>query len=167
MYRWYQQSECCIVYLEDAKDTSHSRSKQVTFKRMLAGSRWITRGWTLQELIAPPVVLFYDSSWHFVITKQSSLGTIRAVTGIPEYVLATGDLSRSSVAQKMAWSANRTTNRIEDLAYSLLGTFLIASMAEPSQSLRLVRYLSSSHANAIRRKRERIHEAPGGDHAHD
>jgi hypothetical protein len=125
MYRWYQKSTYCIVYLEDVQFTRPTVSRQATFEKLLASSRWITRGWTLQELIAPSLVAFYDSQWIYLTKKHSSLGVIRAVTGIPEYVLATGDLSRASVAQKMAWSSKRTTSRIEDLAYSLLGIFKV------------------------------------------
>ena len=80
---------------------------------------------TLQELIAPNAVAFYDSAWVYITEKHKALSCIRSITGIPEYVLATGDLSRASVAQKMAWAATRTTSRVEDIAYSLLGIFQV------------------------------------------
>lgn len=78
---------------------------------------------TLQELIAPSVVAFYNSTWNYIDEKHKSLSQIYEVTGIPEYVLATGDLSRASVAQKMSWASRRKTSRVEDIAYSLLGIF--------------------------------------------
>jgi hypothetical protein len=106
--------------------TSHAtHPTEAEFKKMLHRSRWITRGWTLQELIAPSVVAVYDCNWKYVTEKHKYLNSIRIATGIPEYVLDTGDLSRASVAQKMAWASKRTTSRIEDLAYSLLGIFQV------------------------------------------
>jgi hypothetical protein len=125
MYRWYRNATYCIVFLEDAA-TSHTMHRtEEAFLEMLQQSRWITRGWTLQELIAPSVVAFYDSAWGFVTEKHQSLRSLRLATGIPEYVLDTGDLARAFVAQKMAWAAKRTTSRVEDLAYSLLGIFQV------------------------------------------
>ncbi|KAF2831711.1 HET-domain-containing protein, partial [Ophiobolus disseminans] len=125
MYRWYEKSAYCIVFLEDAEPDIIGSPTEIKLEKMLEHSRWIIRGWTLQELIAPHDVIFYDSAWTFIGEKSRSLSCIRGVTGIPEYVLATGDLSRASVAQKMAWAARRTTSRIEDIAYSLLGIFQV------------------------------------------
>lgn len=123
MYRWYQLAHHCIVYLDDALTENDPPSREPNFERMLRDSKWITRGWTLQELIAPSTVVFYDSAWSPIGEKHDNLASIRRVTGIPESVLATGDLSYASVAQKMAWAANRRTSRVEDRAYSLLGIF--------------------------------------------
>jgi hypothetical protein len=123
MYRWYQRSTYCVVHLEDAEPYEVGQPWALHFRNVLRDSKWITRGWTLQELIAPSVVDFHDSSWLYIGSKQDDMTSIRVVTGIPEYVLATGDLSRASVAQKMSWAAKRTTTRREDRAYSLLGIF--------------------------------------------
>lgn len=90
---------------------------------MLKRSRWITRGWTLQELIAPRTVAFYDANWQALCKKSDVLLEIEELTGIPRYVLATDDSRRSSVAQKMSWAAGRTTTRSEDVAYSHMGLF--------------------------------------------
>lgn len=107
----------------------------------LRGSRWIRRGWTLQELLAPPIVQFYDASWNMLTTRADSAGVLARVTGIHECALrdmepdATAfggclpsedrrlDLKRFSIAQRMCWAANRETTRAEDRAYSLLGLF--------------------------------------------
>ncbi|KAH7068542.1 heterokaryon incompatibility protein-domain-containing protein [Paraphoma chrysanthemicola] len=123
MYRWYQLAKVCIVYLDDAVLGNNPLGKHPDFERMLRESKWITRGWTLQELIAPSSVDFYNASWSYIGSKQTYLSSIRGITGIPESVLATGDLSYASVAQKMAWAAKRKTSRVEDRAYSLLGIF--------------------------------------------
>jgi hypothetical protein len=123
MYRWYQQSTFCLVYLEDCEAKLDGRPTEEDLEEMLMSSKWITRGWTLQELIAPRAVTFYDSAWQPITEKLKSLPTIHRVTRIPEYVLATGNTSQASVAQRMSWAAHRTTSRVEDIAYSLLGIF--------------------------------------------
>src|SRR5687767_6416994 len=73
MFRWYRQAQVCYAYLSD-----------VTAIEQLAGSRWFTRGWTLQELIAPKVVQFFSATWTFLGAKNDALisNTIRDTTGI-------------------------------------------------------------------------------------
>ncbi|EXJ56892.1 hypothetical protein A1O7_07236 [Cladophialophora yegresii CBS 114405] len=115
MYRWYQGAEYCYVYLHDVdKDTW-----QETFPK----SKWFTRGWTLQELLAPPKVMFYDRQWQLLGDKKSLASVISRTTGIESAALETRDLSRYSVAQKMSWAADRETTRAEDIAYCLMGLF--------------------------------------------
>ncbi|KAF3046342.1 hypothetical protein E8E12_002991 [Didymella heteroderae] len=123
MYHWYQRATYCVVYLEDQTRQFNAEWSRRVFQGMLEQSRWITRGWTLQELIAPRTVVFYDSNWHALCEKSDALSEIEELTGIPRYVLATGELRQSSVAQKMSWAAGRTTTRSEDVAYSLMGLF--------------------------------------------
>ncbi|KAH6623449.1 hypothetical protein F5144DRAFT_623400 [Chaetomium tenue] len=86
-------------------------------------SRWFTRGWTLQELIAPGVVHFYDTDWEFIGCREKLLNVIVEVTKISPTYFATGDVSQFSAAQKMSWAAYRETTRPEDIAYCLLGLF--------------------------------------------
>ncbi|KAF2874706.1 heterokaryon incompatibility protein-domain-containing protein [Massariosphaeria phaeospora] len=116
MYRWYKISAYCVVHFEDAKPIEEQ-------DHCLQNSRWNTRGWTLQELIAPPSLGFYDQTWKHIVEKRWALEQLSKVTQIPEYVLVTGDLTDTSVAQKMSWAAKRSTSRVEDMAYSLLGLF--------------------------------------------
>jgi hypothetical protein len=121
MYRWYRQSSFCVVYLEDTLFNASLTSRW--FGEALRASRWITRGWTLQELIAPTKVIFYDQNWKPICSKGHSISTISKITAISEQILSTGDLSQASVAQKMSWAADRQTTRMEDRAYSLMGFF--------------------------------------------
>lgn len=124
MYAWYQRSGLCIVHLEDAVlDSSQESSLVAQFHGLIRNSKWITRGWTLQELIAPRVVEFYDGTWSYICHKTEVLAELRMATKIPEIVLATGDLESTSIAQKMSWAAHRCTTRLEDQAYALLGLF--------------------------------------------
>lgn len=89
-------------------------------------SKWFTRGWTLQELIAPRRVLFYNSKWQFYGTKDTLADHIQQITGIPNEVLHNSqDIQSYSIASRMSWAANRQTTRTEDLAYCLLGIFRI------------------------------------------
>jgi hypothetical protein len=96
MFRWYQNSAHCFVILEDVRLDAKCRNLEQDFWKMLRMSRWRTRGWTLQELIAPSVMTFYDANWTEITTKHKSLYTIHDVTGIPRDVLASGDLSHAS-----------------------------------------------------------------------
>lgn len=133
MYAWYQKSAFCVVYLEDGAPTYHKPADGApivlapadggNFKFILESCKWAKRGWTLQELIAPAKVAFYDLNWEFLAEKRKTATEICEVTRIPPYVLITGDLSRASVAQKMSWAAGRETTREEDKAYSLMGIF--------------------------------------------
>ncbi|KAJ6445964.1 hypothetical protein O9K51_00730 [Purpureocillium lavendulum] len=121
MFWWYQAATVCIAHLADV--------------RALAGdefeaSRWFTRGWTLQELIAPSRLLFYGADWTVLGSRDSIKGRIAKATGLPEALLAHGVASGAgvhlddfSVAQRMSWAASRVTTRPEDVAYCLLGIF--------------------------------------------
>ncbi|KAH8819884.1 heterokaryon incompatibility protein-domain-containing protein [Xylogone sp. PMI_703] len=111
MFQWYTQSEICYAYLPDLHP-------EVSLKEGLSKCRWVTRGWTLQELIAPAEVVFYDSTWralHLVSEK---------ITGIPtEYLTHEKDIRSATVAERMSWASGRQTTRAEDMAYCLLGLF--------------------------------------------
>jgi hypothetical protein len=89
-----------------------------------ARSKWFTRGWTLQELLAPKVLKFFGSNWNYIGNPLLLNRTISKVTNIDsDVLLGSRDISSANVAQKMAWAAGRKTSRIEDQAYSLLGLF--------------------------------------------
>ncbi|KAK5655228.1 hypothetical protein OQA88_5795 [Cercophora sp. LCS_1] len=89
-----------------------------------ARCRWFTRGWTLQELIAPRRLGFYNKWWEFQGEKEKMTDELARITKINKRVLKNSDLmSTISVAQRMSWAANRQTTRAEDIAYCLLGIF--------------------------------------------
>ncbi|KAL9613394.1 MAG: hypothetical protein Q9167_002042 [Letrouitia subvulpina] len=114
MYRWYQESKLCIAYLDD-----------VPHKRLM-DSIWFDRCWTLQELIAPEVVNFFDRDWNMAGTKIELSADLSLKTKIPEGVLRhSSELSTCSIAQRISWAAHRESTRIEDKAYSLMGLFNI------------------------------------------
>ncbi|PHH93032.1 hypothetical protein CDD83_2142 [Cordyceps sp. RAO-2017] len=113
MYRWYYKAERCYAHLAD-----------VPFKATFENSEWFTRGWTLQELIAPSKVFFLDENWADLGTKESLQIVVSGRTGIPLDILSGDrDLETASIAQKMSWAAERQTTRVEDRAYCLMGIF--------------------------------------------
>lgn len=116
MFTWYERSTVCLAFLSDVSEDSDV----VEFSR----SRWFKRGWTLQELIAPRVVRFFDAHAVEIGTKESLADGIAAITKIPvDYLNRTRRVQYASVAQRMSWAAARETTRVEDIAYCLLGLF--------------------------------------------
>ena len=112
MFRWYRNADKCYAYLSDVKEIAQ-----------LERSRWFTRGWTLQELVAPKTVHFYNSDWEHLGSKRDLQVELQRLTGIDAEVLIAGDLDTVSTARRMSWAAKRQTTRPEDLAYSLMGIF--------------------------------------------
>jgi hypothetical protein len=88
-------------------------------------SRWFTRGWTLQELIAPPFVEFYAEDWTEIGTRSSHRKELSIITGIDIRVLGGANPAICNVAERFSWAASRATTRLEDGAYSLLGIFQV------------------------------------------
>jgi hypothetical protein len=120
MYSWYRLSDVCYVYLADVLPNLDAKARDEAIRK----SRWFTRGWTLQELIAPSSVIFYDSHWCELGTKDSLETLISDTTGIDGAVLQDADKMESfTVAQRMSWASMRVTTRVEDIAYCLLGIF--------------------------------------------
>ncbi|KUI53729.1 Vegetative incompatibility protein HET-E-1 [Cytospora mali] len=122
MFAWYEHAEICYVYLADVP--SQPPDGETDLLGLMRVSRWFSRGWTLQELIAPKHVLFYSQSWAKLGTKREFAAFISDVTGISQLCIRKESLlSQYSIAQRMSWAANRYTTRPEDMAYCLLGIF--------------------------------------------
>ncbi|KAI1858379.1 uncharacterized protein JN550_012744 [Neoarthrinium moseri] len=136
MFAWYKRATVCYAYLDDVNaDLNQYAHIQVdtapTPKELdqiiesdFARSRWFTRGWTLQELIAPQNLKFYGADWKYIGEKKSMAGILSHITGVEERILAGRmQLNRVSVAQKLSWASSRVTTRVEDMSYCLLGIF--------------------------------------------
>ncbi|KAF6831344.1 HET domain-containing protein, partial [Colletotrichum musicola] len=126
MYRWYQESSICYAYLVDvptaARVVDYWDEEYFDREGLFRSSRWFTRGWTLQELLAPEVVEFYASDWTEIGTKSSLTAHIARITKIEKEVLSgTRPIWSCCAAEKLSWAASRETTRKEDAAYSLLG----------------------------------------------
>ena len=122
MYRWYAEAAICITFLEDVHQCPQT-SVYKSFQKEFRDSRWFTRGWCLQELIAPRSLHFFNADWKHVGTKMTLSTLITTATGVDETGLFGLDLQSISVARRMSWAAKRQTTRPEDIAYCLLGIF--------------------------------------------
>ena len=127
MFQWYKRSWACYAYLSSVDaDARPWRVQEQQFRQ----SAWFTRGWTLQELIAPRQVYFLDRQWNIIGEKTQLAADISAITGIREYCLNLSEgrnidihSPHVSIAARMSWVSKRETSRLEDMAYCLLGIF--------------------------------------------
>lgn len=123
MFKWYEAATICYAYLSDVGDAGVAKHSD------WRDSKWFTRGWTLQELVAPFEVIIYNQSWKQLGTKRRLAGELEEKAGIPRDVLLFPAARREhSVAARMSWAKGRQTTKIEDRAYSLLGLFDIVNM---------------------------------------
>lgn len=139
MFKWYRHSALTIVYLADVADTSqHEQGKTSSASEAgrLTKSCWFKRGWTLQELLAPRVLLFYTYGWKMyrggtcTNHKEDSvvLGEVARATGISQYNLTAFEPGTDGGAcARLQWAANRKTYRAEDTSYALHGIFDLQS----------------------------------------
>ncbi|KAE8323706.1 heterokaryon incompatibility protein-domain-containing protein [Aspergillus sergii] len=130
MFRWYEKAEICYAFLADVPE--------IPFRM----SRWFTRGWTLQELLAPRKVAFFGSDWSLIGTRAELNEEISEATGIDRMFLCNGEardpdafghgdgkqhpslsIHKASIAARMSWASSRETTRPEDMAYCLFGLF--------------------------------------------
>jgi hypothetical protein len=148
MFNWYRHSDVCFAYLADVDANLFGCAEETINSTHFASSRWFTRGWTLQELLAPNLVQFYDSNWVLIGSKRQFAKEISRITGIDVKALqchvradcSTDDvgfmdecnrcgavvrprLEIFSVSTRLSWASKRQTTRLEDGAYSLLGLF--------------------------------------------
>lgn len=114
MYQWYHDAAVCYAYLEDVRPLS---------SHPIQRAKWFTRGWTLQELIAPADLIFYNSTWDRLGTKMDIAPLISQITRVDEALLRNRELlSTFCIGRRLCWASKRTTTRAEDQAYCLLGT---------------------------------------------
>ena len=137
MFRWYARAKVCYAYLADVKGLQRQSDGKEGLMREFEKSTWFRRGWTLQELIAPREVIFLCDDWTIIGSKrpmgshsyhhavEANLNeTISDITGILKEIMSNrGKMYSTSVAQRMSWAARRSTTRVEDMAYCMLGLF--------------------------------------------
>ena len=119
MFRWYRNATRCYVYLSDV--SSHPSGTNDEFNPQpwelaLRKSRWFTRGWTLQELLAPSSVEFFSRECKRLGDKSSLMQQIHEITNIPELVLQGAPLFQFSVNERLSWIEHRQTKLEEDKA---------------------------------------------------
>ncbi|KAK7437911.1 hypothetical protein VKT23_018346 [Stygiomarasmius scandens] len=119
MYAYYGNSDVCYAYLVDI---STKTGISYLTQRLWRESDWFKRGWTLQELVAPQQVVFFDSSWTQIGDKEKLKEEIHDLTGIPSSVLeGSKPIMEVDIRERMSWCAGRQTTIPADLVYSLLG----------------------------------------------
>jgi hypothetical protein len=127
MFKWYRKATQCYAYLSDVSTGGISGGKPVrqdwypAFQR----SRWFTRGWTLQELVAPTSVEFFSVEGERLGNKYTLVQELHGITGICVEALQGSPLDQFSVDERMSWAGRRQTKREEDMVYSLLGIFKV------------------------------------------
>jgi WD40 repeat protein len=127
MFRWYRNAARCYVYLTDVLTNDRTGLFPEPWEAPFRNSRWFTRGWTLQELIAPPSVEFFCPNGKRLGDKKSLEQQLYEITGIPVSALqSSSPLSNFGFEERVLWARNRDTKRKEDLVYSLLGIFDIS-----------------------------------------
>ncbi|KAK4544766.1 hypothetical protein LTR36_004015 [Oleoguttula mirabilis] len=125
MWRYYANARECYAYLADVPSLDHGRDAVL---RRLRSSDWFNRGWTLQELLAPPAFVFCNRAWEIIGSRDALCAEVSAITGIAEQYLrrfrmSSGEVTTVSVAERMSWASKRQCTRSEDQAYCLLGLF--------------------------------------------
>ncbi|KIO02207.1 hypothetical protein M404DRAFT_148348, partial [Pisolithus tinctorius Marx 270] len=123
MYEWYANSAATLVYLVGVAHPSKPGD--------LAHSFWVTRAWTLQELLSPKVILFYDSDWKpylgdIGMNHKQSPGIMQELSDaikIPPGTIITFSPDDLGVREKLRLASTRNATREEDVAYSLIGIF--------------------------------------------
>ena len=125
MFQYYSLANECYAYLQDVPERS-ARTREEDVEHGFRNSKWHTRGWTLQELVAPAHVLFFNQKWELLGSKVDMAEVLQDITRIPAKILRLEvSLEDTSVATRMSWAADRETTRLEDEAYCLLGIFSI------------------------------------------
>ncbi|KAI0440893.1 kinesin light chain 1 [Xylaria telfairii] len=148
MFTWYKNSTKCYVYLSDVTSEGdhwgHTSSPQ--WNRAFCNSRWFTRGWTLQELLAPSSVEFFSSDHQHLGNRTSLALKIHEITGISLEALRGTSYLHFSVNERLDWCRGRKTRRPEDRAYCMLGLF----------NVHMSLIYGEGMDNAFRRLREEI-----------
>ena len=126
MFRWYQNAAKCYVYLSDisiAKQKASDEVLEYAWEPAFRQSRWFTRGWTLQELLAPCSVEFFSQEGKQLGDKRTLKQLIHEITGIAVPAFQGTPLREFGIEERLSWATGRQTTRKEDKAYSLLGMF--------------------------------------------
>ena len=175
MFRWYQNAARCYVYLSDVSTGKRTfNNVKSTWEPAFRSSRWFTRGWTLQELLAPSTVEFFSREWEKLGDKRSLKWLIHKITSISLEALDGAPLSQFSVDKRLRWKGDRETKREEDAWYSLSGIFGVEiapaySEGAASAFRRLMdeidnseRYVLAIHSTDPRDDKKRIEKTKGG-----
>jgi hypothetical protein len=177
MFRWYRDAARCYVYLSDvskAPPNSEDGTDPSTWELEFRKSEWFSRGWTLQELLAPSIVEFFSQHWERIGDKTSLKRQIHEITGIPDSALQGMRLSSFSDYERFSWMERRQTKKGVDRAYALLGIFDVNLMLNYDEGVesafrrlqeeidKLKRCLQDLRLTDPRYDKKRIEDTKGG-----
>jgi hypothetical protein len=155
MFRWYANSVKCYVYLSDVSiSEDDTQQPEPTWIPAFRRSKWFSRGWTLQELLAPASVEFFSSEGRRLGDKFSLRNQIHEITGIPVQALDGRPLSEFTVDERRSWAEGRDTKVNEDRVYCLLGIFgiyipLIYGEGIENASRRLLHEITNASTSSL------------------
>ncbi|KAF2228463.1 HET-domain-containing protein [Viridothelium virens] len=152
MFRWYHKATRCYVYLSDVSKPKCGLNNQSMWKGAFRKSRWFTRAWTLQELIAPAVVDFFSSEGEQLGDKSSLEALINKITGIAYKALRGDALLNFNINERKSWAEGRDATKEEDEIYALVGIFDVS----------LYPIYGEGKDKASRRLEEEIHKSYKG-----
>lgn len=166
MFRWYQRASKCYVYLSDVvvpKEVTDAEAFRITWAEAFRRSRWFTRGWTLQELLAPPCVEFFSKNGKRLGSRMSLEQEIHKITKIAIEALRGQSLPDFSVEERMSWAAQRTTTWKEDKVYCLLGIFgvFLSPIYGEGEAYATVRLREEIERRQKGQGTEKLHELSG------
>jgi hypothetical protein len=148
MFRWYQKAAHCYAYLRDVSTPDVEGHEQRVWEEAFRKSRWFTRGWTLQELIAPTLVEFFSLEGERLGDKLTLGPMVHEITGIASSALRGDALSNFSIDERMSWAEHRNATVEEDEIYCLIGIFDVSMLANYGEG----------RDRASRRLQEEIHK---------
>jgi hypothetical protein len=126
MFDWYRNSAKCYVYLSDVSTSQrlvNGKPDRLVWEKAFQESLWFTRGWTLQELVAPTSVTFFSAEEECIGSKITLEQCIGKICDIKLSALRGAALSTFSVDERFSWARSRQTKEPEDKAHCLLGLF--------------------------------------------
>mgnify|MGYP004507799439 CR=1 FL=1 len=151
MFSWYRDAAKCYVYLSDVSIAGQNcNGESPAWQPAFLKSRWFTRGWTLQELLAPAVVEFFSREGVCLGNRLELKQLIHDITDIPLAALSGTPLDKFGVDERLSWAVERQTTREEDEVYALLGMF----------GVNLPFIYDEGYDKALRRLLEKIHARP-------
>ena len=123
MYRWYEEAAETLVYLADVLSLSELGD--------LTKSKWMTRAWTLQELLASGIIRFYTRDWKPYLNdmhrnhKESPIikQELAQAIGVAPETITSFQPKDLGVREKLRLASTRNASVEEDIAYSLIGIF--------------------------------------------
>jgi hypothetical protein len=127
MFKWYKRATKCYVYLQDVSinpvEGAEVPPPEDVWAEAFEKSKWFTRGWTLQELLAPNCVEFFSEEGIYLGERDGMSSMLSTITSIPIAALRGRPLSKFTSKERFSWVGNRQTTREEDKAYALFGIF--------------------------------------------